>query len=80
MKDRGCLCGSPTKRRLSIKTIESLSKLRGYRIKLCVLCGHEVGPIRKATDIRKLAAFGNGLAHRPCVKAAGIKPRVPVQP
>ena len=72
---RGCVCGNPTKRPHTRAFVEALSELRGYPVKVCPLCGHEIGPIVKAHDWRKLSAFGFTFAHRACVKARGLTPK-----
>jgi hypothetical protein len=47
---------------------------------ICPLCRHEVGPIRRAHDVRKISAFGHGLAHRACMKHYNLKGRTPTDP
>lgn len=62
----GCPCGYPRKRSLTRAQVNDLSKLRGYRIKVCVFCGHEVESPKTAKDVRKLAAAGQWMVHAAC--------------
>lgn len=76
-KARGCRCGYPNKKPLTLKQVAQWSALRGRPIVVCRLCGHEVGPINTAHDVRKLSVFGESLAHKACVKHFNLTPKKP---